>query len=35
VTVWLRQAMVEGMAGLLAPVPVAVETRVGRSWGGE
>jgi DNA polymerase I-like protein with 3'-5' exonuclease and polymerase domains len=34
VAAWLRQAMVEGMAPLIAPVPVVVEVSVGRSWAG-
>jgi len=32
---WLRTAMIDGMAPLIAPVPVAVEVTVGRTWGGE
>jgi hypothetical protein len=37
VTAWLRRAMVDGVARLLTPEPVAVavETRVGRRWGEE
>jgi DNA polymerase-1 len=31
---WLRVVMVEGMAPLVAPVPVEVEVTVGRTWGG-
>jgi DNA polymerase-1 len=31
---WLERAMVEAMAPLLDPVPVTVESRVGRTWGG-
>jgi DNA polymerase I-like protein with 3'-5' exonuclease and polymerase domains len=31
---WLRKAMVDAMASLIAPVPVGVETRTARSWGG-
>jgi DNA polymerase-1 len=34
VKVWLRQAMLDGMAPLIAPVPVEVELKVGRSWAG-
>jgi DNA polymerase I len=34
VAAWLRQAMAEGMAPLIAPVPVVVEVSVGRSWAG-
>jgi DNA polymerase-1 len=30
---WLRQAMLDGMAGVLDPVPVEVEVRVGPTWG--
>jgi DNA polymerase-1 len=32
---WLRQAMVDGMAPLIAPVPVEVEVKVGRTWAGD
>jgi DNA polymerase-1 len=32
---WLRRAMVDGMAPLTNPVPVEVEVRVGRTWGGD
>lgn len=32
---WLKGAMVEAMAPLIDPVPVEVEVRVGRTWGGE
>jgi DNA polymerase-1 len=32
--VWLRKAMADGMAPLIAPVPVEVEVAVGRTWGG-
>lgn len=35
VVAWLRQAMVDGMAPLIAPVPVVVEVSVGRSWAGQ
>jgi DNA polymerase I-like protein with 3'-5' exonuclease and polymerase domains len=31
--VWLKQAMVDGMAPLAAPVPVEVEVKIGPSWG--
>jgi DNA polymerase-1 len=31
---WLKKAMVGGMAPLVAPVPVEVEVRVGKTWGG-
>ena len=32
---WLQQAMLDGMAPLVAPVPVEVEVKVGRTWGGD
>jgi DNA polymerase-1 len=32
---WLRQAMADGMAPLIAPVPVEVEVTVGTTWGGD
>ena len=35
VSVWLKQAMLDAMAPLVAPVPVEVEAKTGRSWGGE
>jgi DNA polymerase-1 len=31
---WLKQAMLDGMSPLLDPVPVEVEAKVGRTWGG-
>jgi DNA polymerase-1 len=31
---WLENAMLDGMASLIAPVPVAVEVTVARTWGG-
>ena len=34
VTAWLKAAMVDALAPLLAPVPVEVEVKVGRTWGG-
>jgi DNA polymerase-1 len=34
VTAWLKQAMLEAMAPLADPVPVEVEAKVGRTWGG-
>jgi DNA polymerase-1 len=34
VEAWLRQAMIEGMAPLIYPVPVEVEATVGGTWGG-
>jgi DNA polymerase-1 len=30
---WLRQAMLDGMAPLIDPVPVVVDVKVGRNWG--
>jgi DNA polymerase-1 len=32
---WLNQAMLDGMAALLDPVPVEVEVKIARTWGGE
>jgi DNA polymerase-1 len=32
---WLKQAMLDGMAPLIAPVPIEVEVKVGRTWGGD
>jgi DNA polymerase I-like protein with 3'-5' exonuclease and polymerase domains len=32
---WLKTAMVEAMAPLIAPVPVEVEVKVARTWGGD
>jgi DNA polymerase-1 len=32
---WLRKAMIDAMAPLIAPVPVEVEVKVGQTWGGE
>jgi DNA polymerase-1 len=32
---WLKQAMLDGMAPLVAPVPVVVEVKVSRTWGGD
>jgi DNA polymerase-1 len=31
---WLRQAMLDGMAPLITPVPVEVEVKASRTWGG-
>jgi DNA polymerase I-like protein with 3'-5' exonuclease and polymerase domains len=31
---WLRQAMVDGMAPLIAPVPVVVDVSMGQTWEG-
>jgi DNA polymerase-1 len=33
VAAWLRQAMIDGMTGILDPVPVEVEVSAGPSWG--
>jgi DNA polymerase-1 len=33
-TAWLKQAMLDGMAPLIAPVPVEVEVKVAHTWGG-
>jgi DNA polymerase-1 len=35
VKAWLRQAMLDGMAPLIAPVPVEVEAKAGRTWAGD
>jgi DNA polymerase-1 len=35
VTDWLRRAMVEAMAPLIAPVPVEVDVKAGRTWAGD
>jgi DNA polymerase-1 len=35
VEAWLRKAMVDAMAPLIDPVPVEVETKVGKTWGGD
>jgi DNA polymerase-1 len=32
---WLKRAMLDGMAPLIAPVPCEVEVRAGRTWGGD
>ncbi|HKB38709.1 MAG TPA: DNA polymerase [Gemmataceae bacterium] len=34
VAAWLKRAMVDAMAPLIAPVPVEVEVKVGTTWGG-
>jgi DNA polymerase-1 len=34
VEAWVRKAMTDAMAPLIDPVPVEVETKVGKSWGG-
>jgi DNA polymerase-1 len=35
VAAWLKQAMIDGMAPLIDPVPVEVEVKVGNTWAGE
>jgi DNA polymerase-1 len=30
---WLKRAMLDGMTGVLAPVPVEAEVRIARTWG--
>jgi len=35
VAAWLKTAMVEAMAPLIDPVPVEVEVKVARTWGGD
>jgi DNA polymerase-1 len=32
---WLRTSMIDGMAGLLDPVPCEVEVKVGQTWAGD
>jgi DNA polymerase-1 len=32
---WLKQAMLDAMREMLAPVPVEVEVKTGRTWGGD
>jgi DNA polymerase-1 len=32
---WLRAAMLDGMGPLVAPIPVEVEVRTGKTWGGD
>jgi DNA polymerase-1 len=34
VATWLRQAMLDGMIPLIDPVPVEVETKIGKTWAG-
>jgi DNA polymerase-1 len=34
-TEWLRKCLLDGMGPLVAPVPVEVEVKVGRTWGGD
>jgi DNA polymerase-1 len=33
--VWLKRAMLDGMAPLVDPVPVEVEVAIGRTWAGD
>ena len=35
VVAWVKGAMVDALAPLLDPVPVEVEVRIGRTWGGD
>jgi DNA polymerase-1 len=35
VAAWLKQAMLEGMAPLVDPVPVEVEINIAPTWGGD
>jgi DNA polymerase-1 len=35
VAIWLKQAMMDAMAPLIDPVPVEVEVKLGRTWGGD
>jgi DNA polymerase I-like protein with 3'-5' exonuclease and polymerase domains len=35
ITAWLKTAMVDAMAPLINPVPVEVEVKVARTWGGD
>jgi DNA polymerase-1 len=35
VSMWLRQAMADAMTPLIQPVPVEVEVKVARTWGGD
>jgi DNA polymerase I len=32
---WLKRCMVDAMAPMVEPVPVEVETKIGRTWGGD
>jgi DNA polymerase-1 len=34
-TEWLRKCLLDGMGPLVAPVPVEVDVKVGRTWGGD
>jgi hypothetical protein len=31
---WRKTAMIDGMAPLISPVPVAIDVKVGQTWGG-
>ena len=35
VSAWLKQAMIDGMAPLIDPVPIEVEVKIARTWGGD
>jgi DNA polymerase I-like protein with 3'-5' exonuclease and polymerase domains len=35
VAAWLKQAMLDGMAPLIDPVPVEVEVQIAPAWGAE
>src|SRR5262249_14647986 len=35
VSTWLKTAMLDGMAPLVAPVPVDIEIKIGKTWGGD
>ena len=35
VSAWLRRAMLDAMGPLIEPVPVGVEVKVARTWGGD
>jgi DNA polymerase-1 len=35
VAAWLRRTMIDAMAPLIEPVPVEVEVRMARTWGGD
>jgi DNA polymerase I-like protein with 3'-5' exonuclease and polymerase domains len=32
---WLKQAMIDGMKDVLAPVPCEVEAKANTTWGGD
>jgi len=35
VAAWLKQAMFDAMAPLIDPVPVEVEVKIAKTWGGD